>query len=100
MLTTNRPYSVRRILADPGPRCELFIRCIMFAQAMEGVDTTRAQATAAYDRVQQEAPGPRCGLRSPGGLCACWPPGYGRRIAFQSVGRHLQRVENAEHSMI
>lgn len=47
-------YSVRAILADPVKRRDLMVRCIMSAQHMEGIDTTREQAEAAYDRVQQE----------------------------------------------
>lgn len=46
--------NIRAILADPIQRRELSVRFIMSAQHMEGIDTTREQAEAAYDRVQQE----------------------------------------------
>lgn len=39
------------LLADPVARRELMIRVIMSAQAREGIETTREQAEAAYDKV-------------------------------------------------
>jgi hypothetical protein len=45
---------IRAILADPVKRRELGVRFIMSAQHMEGIETTREQAEAAYDRVQEE----------------------------------------------
>lgn len=45
---------IRAILTDPVQRRALAVRFIMSAQAMEGIKTTRAQAEAAYDRVQEE----------------------------------------------
>ena len=45
---------MRAVLADPVKRKELAIRFIMSAQAMEGIDTTREQAEAAYEKVQEE----------------------------------------------
>lgn len=46
--------NIRAILADPQQRRELFIRVIIATQAREGIVTTKAQAAAAYDRVQHE----------------------------------------------
>jgi len=46
--------NIKAILADPVKRKELAIRFIMSAQAMEGIDTTREQAEAAYEQVQKE----------------------------------------------
>jgi hypothetical protein len=57
---------LRAILADPVKRRELAVRFIMSAQAMEGIETTVAQAEAAYDRVQAERRGV---LTKPTGCC-------------------------------
>ena len=45
---------IKALLRNPKTRKELAIRFIMAAQAMEGIETTRAQAEAAYERVQGE----------------------------------------------
>ena len=45
--------NIRAILSDPVKRRELFVRAIIATQAREGIVTTREQAEAAYDRVQQ-----------------------------------------------
>jgi hypothetical protein len=49
-----RRINIRALLADPALRRELFIETCIAAQAREGITTTREQAAAAYDRVQQE----------------------------------------------
>lgn len=49
-----RRYDVRRLLADPKLRRELCVETIIATQARAGIDTTREQAEAAYDMVQQE----------------------------------------------
>ncbi len=49
-----RRVDVRGILSDPAARRELMVGAIVATQAREGVDTTREQAGAAYDRVQVE----------------------------------------------
>ena len=51
---TSKRVNIKAILADPVKRKELAIRFIMSAQAMEGIDTTREQAEAAYEQVQKE----------------------------------------------
>jgi hypothetical protein len=45
---------IRQLLTDPFKRRELCVRVIVATQAREGIDTTREQAEAAYDAVQQE----------------------------------------------
>lgn len=42
------------LLADPVARKELMVRVIIATQAREGIKTTRAQAEAAYEKVQGE----------------------------------------------
>lgn len=42
------------LLDDPEKRKEMMIRVIMATQAREGVETTREQAEAAYEKVQAE----------------------------------------------
>ena len=49
-----RRVDVRRVLRDPALRRELCIRVIQATQAREGIETTRAQAEAAYDKVRKE----------------------------------------------
>jgi hypothetical protein len=46
--------NIKAILADPAQRRELMITTIIATQAREGITTTRAQAEAAYDKVQKE----------------------------------------------
>lgn len=50
----SRRVDIRAILADPVLRRELIVNTIIATQAREGIETTRAQAEAAYDRVQAE----------------------------------------------
>lgn len=50
--------NVRAILADPVQRKKLLVGVIVATQAREGIVTTRAQAEAAYDKVQQERRSP------------------------------------------
>ena len=45
---------LHKILEDPELRRELMVRCIISAQAREGITTTREQAEAAYDKVRKE----------------------------------------------
>jgi hypothetical protein len=45
---------IKAILRDPGQRRELVVSTIIATQAREGITTTRAQAEAAYDKVQKE----------------------------------------------
>lgn len=45
---------LKAILKDPAKRRELMVRCIIATQAREGTTTSRAQAEAAYDKVQGE----------------------------------------------
>lgn len=46
--------NVKRILRNPTQRRELMVEALIATQAREGIVTTRAQAEAAYDRVQSE----------------------------------------------
>ncbi len=46
--------NIRAILADPKKRRALMVEALIATQAREGITTTRAQAEAAYDRVQGE----------------------------------------------
>lgn len=48
---------IKAILRNPAKRRELMVRTIIATQAREGVITSRAQAEAAYDRVQEEQNG-------------------------------------------
>lgn len=49
-----RRVNIRKILADPVLRKDLFVRAIRFMQAVEGIDTTEAQAARAYEKVRGE----------------------------------------------
>lgn len=46
--------NIRAILTDPVLRRQLMVQTIIATQAREGITTTRRQAEAAYDKVQQE----------------------------------------------
>jgi hypothetical protein len=48
----SRRVLIRKILADPAERRELLIRAGIAIQAREGIETTREQAEAAYDKVR------------------------------------------------
>lgn len=48
---TARP-DVKKILSDPVSRKRLMVATIQATQAREGITTTKAQATAAYDKAQ------------------------------------------------
>ena len=43
-----------KILEDENLRRKLMVRCIIAAQAREGITTTVEQAQAAYDKVRRE----------------------------------------------
>ena len=45
---------IKAILRDPAKRRELMVLSIIATQAREGIITSRAQAEAAYDKVQEE----------------------------------------------
>jgi hypothetical protein len=45
---------LKAILRDPVKRRKLMVRTIIATQAREGIITSRAQAEAAYDKVQGE----------------------------------------------
>lgn len=49
-----RRVNIKAILSDPAQRMEMCVRAIMAMQAMEGIETTREQAIAAYLKVQEE----------------------------------------------
>lgn len=46
--------NIKAILADPVKRRALMVDALIALQAVEGIETTRAQAEAAYDKVQEE----------------------------------------------
>jgi hypothetical protein len=46
--------NMTELLTDPEKRKELMVRVIIATQAREGIDTTREQAEAAYEKTQQE----------------------------------------------
>jgi len=50
----SKRVDIKAILKNPSLRKELMVNCIMAIQAREGITTTRAQAEAAYDKVQGE----------------------------------------------
>jgi hypothetical protein len=54
---------IKAILRDPAKRRELMVRTIIATQAREGIKTSRAQAEAAYDKVQGEKHAPHLRLR-------------------------------------
>jgi hypothetical protein len=56
---------VKRILSDPDQKRELMISTIMATQAREGIETTREQAAAAYDKIQAEKAGKKAPEKSP-----------------------------------
>jgi hypothetical protein len=50
----SRRVDLRSILRDPGLRRDLMVPLIQAIQAREGIETTREQAEAAYDKIQAE----------------------------------------------
>jgi hypothetical protein len=46
--------NIKAILADPKLRKKMVTGAIIFMQAVEGIDTTEAQASDAYDKVLLE----------------------------------------------
>jgi len=50
----SRRFDIKAILGDPAQRRELSVKTIIATQAREGIETTREQAEAAYDKVRQE----------------------------------------------
>ena len=50
----NKRVNMRAILADPKLRRQLMVPTIIAIQAREGIETTQAQAEAAYDKVERE----------------------------------------------
>lgn len=49
-----RRIDMRALLNDPVKRKALMVDCILATQAREGIETTREQAEAAYEKVQVE----------------------------------------------
>lgn len=49
-----RRVDIKAILADPVKRKALMVDALIATQAREGITTTRAQAEAAYEKVQAE----------------------------------------------
>ena len=49
-----RRIDMRALLADDVKRKALMVDCIIATQAREGIETTREQAEAAYEKVQAE----------------------------------------------
>jgi hypothetical protein len=52
-MTDRRRINIKRILADPILRKELFIDCLIATQAREGIETNREQAEEAYNKVME-----------------------------------------------
>lgn len=50
----DKRFNIKKLLANPAHRRELMIRSIIATQARENITTTREQAEAAYDKVQNE----------------------------------------------
>jgi len=50
----NQRVDIKSVLRDPVKRRELMVATLIATQAREGVTTTREQAEAAYDKVQEE----------------------------------------------
>jgi hypothetical protein len=46
--------NIKQILQNPTQCRELMVGVIQFLQNIEGVETTKEQAEAAYDKVQEE----------------------------------------------
>ena len=53
IITRTTRVNLRAILADPLLRRQLLVPVIIATQAREGISTTREQAEAAYDKVQE-----------------------------------------------
>lgn len=49
-----RRIDIRKILQNPEQRRQMMVRCIIAIQAREGIETTVAQAEAAYDIVNKK----------------------------------------------
>jgi hypothetical protein len=64
MSLTSRRVDIRAILVDPVKRRELMVGTIIATQAREGIETTRLQAEAAYDKIQAEQRTPVDGATS------------------------------------
>jgi len=54
-----RRVKIKDILDDPEERKELMVRTIIATQAREGINVSREQAEAAYEKIQEELRGPR-----------------------------------------
>jgi hypothetical protein len=54
----SRRFDLKALLTDPDARRALLVETIIATQAREGIITTRAQAEAAYDRIQDERKAP------------------------------------------
>ena len=52
--TMNKRINLKAILADPTKREKLMVRCIIAAQAREGIRTTVEQATRAYRKARAD----------------------------------------------
>jgi hypothetical protein len=50
----NKRINLKAILADPTKREKLMVRCIIAAQAREGIRTTVEQATRAYRKARAD----------------------------------------------
>lgn len=49
-------YNLRAMMADGTLRREIIVGTIIAIQSREGITTTREQAEAAYDHIQNERP--------------------------------------------
>ena len=49
-----RRVNIKQILQNSEQRKELIVGAMQFLQNIEGIDTTKEQAEAAYDKVQEE----------------------------------------------
>lgn len=47
-------FNIKKILEDPELKRELMVNLIQITQNREGINTTREQAEAAYDKVRMK----------------------------------------------
>jgi hypothetical protein len=61
----SKRVNVKKILADEGQRKDMMSSTIQATQAREGIETTREQAEAAYDKVRAEKTGKKTPKKAP-----------------------------------
>jgi hypothetical protein len=94
-----RRLDIRAILADPAQRRELMVRSLMFVQTAERIDTTRAQAEAAYDAIQQERKARLMATPNSVEVCVVDAAGDKYCVSFNSLAYEQSAIKHARWRM-